>query len=192
MLENYETKVGPVVSVLIPTFNRPRYLSEALASALRQSYRNLQVIIVNDGGEDVSGIVNSFSDPRIIFINRKENYGKAFSLNEALDRAEGKYIAYLDDDDLYYPNHIETLVDVLENKTNCHVAYSDLYKKYCKVMPDGSRQVLSKVVNVSRDFDRFFMLYFNHVLHVSLMHRRDLIEKTGLYKEQLNILIDWD
>ncbi len=192
MLENYETKAGPVVSVLIPTFNRPRYLSEALASALRQSYRNLQVIVVNDGGEDVSSIVNSFSDPRIIFINRKENRGKAFSLNEALARAEGEYIAYLDDDDLYYPNHIETLVDVLENKTDCQVAYSDLYKVYYKIMSDGSRQVLSKIVKVSRDFDRFFMLYFNHVLHVSLMHHRDLIEKTGLYNEQLSVLIDWD
>lgn len=192
MLENYETKAGPVVSVLIPTFNRPRYLSKALASALRQSYKNLQVIVVNDGGEDVSGIVNSFSDPRIIFINRKENRGKAFSLNEALARAEGEYIAYLDDDDLYYPNHIETLVDVLENKTDCQVAYSDLYKVYYKIMSDGSRQVLSKIVKVSRDFDRFFMLYFNHVLHVSLMHHRDLLEKTGLYNEQLSILIDWD
>jgi len=128
----------------------------------------------------------------MIFINRKENRGKAFSLNEALARAEGEYIAYLDDDDLYYPNHIETLVDVLENKTDCQVAYSDLYKVCCKITPDGSRQVLSKVVNVSRDFDRFFMLYFNHVLHVSLMHHRDLIEKTGLYNEQLNVLIDWD
>jgi len=192
MVENCDKKVGPLVSVLIPTFNRPRYLSEALASALDQSYRNLQVIIINDGGEDVSGVVNSLSDPRIIFINRKENRGKAFSLNEALDRAGGKYIAYLDDDDLYYPNHIETLVDALENRTDCQVAYSDLYKAHCKVMPDGSRQVLSKVVNVSRDFDRFFMLYFNHALHVSLMHHRSLIEKTGFYNEELNVLIDWD
>ena len=195
MFENYETKIGapgPMVTVLIPTFNRPRYLSEALASALHQSYKNLQVIVINDGGEDVSGIVDSFSDPRIIFINRKENRGKAFSLNEALTRAEGKYIAYLDDDDLFYPNHIELLVDALENQTDCEVAYSDLYKAHCKIMSDGSRRVLSKVVEVSRDFDRFFMLYFNHALHVSLMHRRDLIEKTGPYNEELNILIDWD
>jgi len=187
-----QKKAGPMVSVLIPTFNRPRYLSEALTSVLNQSYGNLQVIVINDGGEDVSDIVNSFNDPRLIFINRKENRGKAFSLNEALIRAEGKYIAYLDDDDLYYPNHIETLVDALENKTDCQVAYSDLYKAYCRVSPDGSRQVLSKVVEVSRDFDRFFMLYFNHALHVSLMHHRSLIEKTGPYNEELNILIDWD
>jgi glycosyltransferase involved in cell wall biosynthesis len=192
MLKNGETKTGPLVSVLIPTFNRPRCLSEALASVLHQSHRNLQVIVVNDGGEDVSDIVNSAGDSRLVFINRKENRGKAFSLNEALARAEGKYVAYLDDDDLYYPHHIKTLVNALENQTDCQVAYSDLYKAYCKVMPDGSREVLSKVVEVSRDFDRLFMLYFNHVLHVSVMHSRDLLEKTGTYNEKLNVLIDWD
>lgn len=185
-------KAGPLVSVLIPTFNRPRYLCEALASVLHQSYGNLQVIVVNDGGEDVSSIIDSYRDPRLVFINRKENRGKAFSLNDALTRATGKYVAYLDDDDQYYPRHIETLVNALENQTGCQVAYSDLYKAYCKIMPDGTRQILGKVVEISRDFDRFLMLYFNHALHVSLMHRRDLIEKTGLYNEQLNILIDWD
>ncbi len=192
MAGNYERKIGPVVSVLIPTFNRPRYLAEALSSVLQQSYTNLQVIIVNDGGRDIGDIIASFNDPRLIYINRKQNLGKAFSLNQALSKAEGKYIAYLDDDDLYYPNHIETLVDVLENQTDCQVAYSDLYKMCCRIMPDGSRQILSKVVEVTRDFDRFFMLYYNHVLHVSLMHYRTLIEKTGPYNEQLNVLIDWD
>jgi len=185
-------KAGPVVTVLVPTFDRRRYLAGALASVVRQSYRNLQIIVINDGGEDVSDIVNSFGDERLIFIDRKENRGKGFSLNEALSRAEGKYVAYLDDDDLYYPNHIETLVDALENNSSCQVAYSDLYKVHCKVCPDGSRTVLSKVVEISRDFDRFFMLYYNHVLHVSLMHRRDLLEKAGPYNEDINVLIDWD
>ncbi len=192
MTDNYQKKVGPVVSVLISTFNRPRYLTEALTSIGQQSYTNLQVIVVNDGGEDVRDIIDSFNDTRLIYINGKENRGKAFCLNQALSRAEGKYIAYLDDDDLYYPNHIETLVDILENQTNCRVAYSDLYKVSCKVMPDGSRQVLSKVVEVSRDFDRFLMLYFNHVLHVSIMHDRTLLEKTGPYNEELRVLVDWD
>lgn len=135
MVENCEKNHGPVVSVLISTFNRPRYLYQAVASVLHQSYGNLQVIVVNDGGEDVSDIVNSFRDQRLIFINRKENRGKAFSLNQALTRAEGKYIAYLDDDDLYYPNHIEVLTNVLENQTDCRAAYSDLYKVCCRVMP---------------------------------------------------------
>jgi glycosyltransferase involved in cell wall biosynthesis len=190
--QNRENKNGPMVSVIVPTFNRPLYLAQALAGVVRQSFRNLQIIVVNDGGSDITGIVESFGDPRITFINRRQNRGKPFSLNEALARAQGKYIAYLDDDDLYYPHHIETLVEALENDSNCGVAYSDLYKVFCRIAPDGNRLVLSKVIEVSRDFDRFVMLYFNHVLHVSCLHRRDLLDKTGPYNEDLNVLIDWD
>jgi glycosyltransferase involved in cell wall biosynthesis len=191
-MENGGKKLGPLVSVLIPTYNRRRYLPVALASAIRQDYGNLEIFVIRDGGDDVSDIVNSFNDPRIIFIDRKENRGIPFTLNQALAQAKGKYICYLGDDDLYYPNHVSTLLNALENQTDCQVAYSDLYRTYCRIEPDGSRQVLSKVVEISRDFDRFVMLYFNHTLHVSLMHRRDLLEEAGPYNEDLNILIDWD
>jgi len=187
-----EARRGPLVSVLVPTFNRRSYLAQALASVVHQTYRNLQILVIKDGGEDVGGVVRSFNDPRMDFIERRENRGKPYSLNEALARARGKYVAYLDDDDVYYPHHVELLVETLEKATDCGVAYSDLYKTYCRVLPDGHRQVLSKQVEISRDFDRFLMLYFNHVLHVSLMHRRDLLEKTGRYNEALNILVDWD
>jgi glycosyltransferase involved in cell wall biosynthesis len=180
-----------LVSVIIPTYNRRRYLGEALASAVAQTYRHLEIFVVRDGGEDVADIVGAIDDPRVIFINRDENRGKPYSLNEALVRAKGEYVAYLDDDDMYYPQHVGVLVEALEHRTDCQVAYSDLYKTYCQVTPAG-RVVLSKQLEISRDFDRFLMLYFNHVLHVSLMHRRDLLERTGVYNERLNILIDWD
>ncbi len=180
------------MSILLPTYNRRRYLPYALASAVGQTYRNVEVFVVNDGGQDVSDVVRAFGDPRVHFIDRRENRGKPYSLNEALARAQGKYVAYLDDDDVYYPNHVQILVDALEGSTDCRVAYSDLYKTYCHVLSDGDREIRSKYVEVSRDFDRFLMLYFNHVLHVSLMHRRDLLDRTGPYNEDLNILIDWD
>jgi glycosyltransferase involved in cell wall biosynthesis len=192
MSQKSESKSGPMVSVIVPTFNRPLYLARAIDSVVRQNYGNLQIIVVNDGGSDVTGVVESFNDPRIAFINRRQNRGKPFSLNEALARAQGKYVAYLDDDDVHYPHHIETLVEALENDSDCGVAYSDLYKVYCRITSDGSRIALSKVVEVSRDFDRFLMLYFNHVLHVSCLHRRDLLDKTGPYNEDLNVMIDWD
>jgi hypothetical protein len=182
----------PLVSILIPTLNRRRYLPYALDSAVHQTYRNIEIFVINDGGADVSDIVRSFSDNRIVFLNRRENRGKAYSLNEALSQAKGKYVAYLDDDDLYYPHHIETLVKALESHPQYGAAYSDLYKTHCRIESDGSRTVLSKIVEVSRDFDRFFLLHFNHVLHMSLMHRRDLLAKTGRYSENLQILIDWD
>lgn len=192
MMENCAPKAGPLVSVLIPTYNRPRYLRTALTSVMRQDYGNLEIFVIRDGGEQVSDIVGAFNDSRIIFIDRKENRGIPFTLNEAVARAGGKYVCYLGDDDLYYSHHVSTLVNVLENETSCGVAYSDLYRTYCRVGPDGGREVLSKVLEVSRDFERFVMLYFNHTLHVSLMHRRDLFEKIGPYNEQLNVLIDWD
>jgi hypothetical protein len=183
---------APAVTVLVPTFNRRRYLGGALASILAQTYTDFEAIVVNDGGEPVDDVVHALDDPRLVFIDRRENRGKAASLNEALARARGRYVAYLDDDDHYYPHHLERLVGALEAHPECGAAYSDLYKVHCRVEPDGTRRVLGKVVNISRDFDRFFLCYFNHVLHVSLMHRRDLLEKTGPYNESLGVLIDWD
>ncbi len=183
---------GPLVSILIPTYNRPEFLTVAIQSALAQDYRNIEVVVARDGGQPIHEIVHSFDDDRIRFIDRGQNRGIPFTLNQAIDHARGKYITYLGNDDLLYPNHVGTLVDALESGTDCRVAYSDLYRTYCRLGPDNSRQVLSKVLEVSRDFDRFVMLYFNHVLHVSVMHQRDLVDQTGPYNEQLNVLIDWD
>jgi glycosyltransferase involved in cell wall biosynthesis len=194
--DNFKGGSDPLVSVILPTYNRPLYLAAALGSVVRQNYRNIQIIVANDGGADCAGVVESFNDKRIVFINRKQNRGLPFTFNEALGKARGKFVCYLGDDDIYYPEHVGTLVNALESHSpgapGYLAAYSDLYKVYCKVEPDGSRTVLSKVVEISRDYDPFLMLYFNNVLQVSLMHRRDLLDKTGPYNENLNVLIDWD
>jgi len=191
-MTNNTPQSGPLVTVLISTFNRRRYFAQALASILAQEYRNLQIIAVNDGGESVSDVVAAANDDRVIHIDRQENHGLAYSFNQALQYAQGKYVAYLGDDDLFYPHHVRRLVDTLEGDTDAGVAYSDLYKTHCRIMPDGSRQVLGKIVNISRDFDRFFLLHFNHTLHVCMMHRLDLLSKTGPYNEDIRVLIDWD
>ncbi len=182
----------PLVSILIPTYNRRRYLPVALSSALNQDYDCIEVLVLRDGGEDVRDIIESFDDSRIRFFDRGENRGIAYTLNQGLIESQGRYIAYLGNDDLFYPHHVRILVEALESHPHCGVAYSDLYRTYCRIEGDGSRTALSKVVEISRDFDRFLMLYFNHVLHVSMMHRKDLIGKTGFYNESLNVLIDWD
>ncbi len=202
MIRDRKKKAEPLVSVLLPTYNRRNFLPTALSSAVQQNYSNLEIFVIRDGGEDISDVINSFNDPRIVFIDRQENRGKAFSLNQALLQAKGKYIAYLDDDDLYYPHHIETLVNTLEDPRvflsedssggDCQLAYSDLHRTYCRIGPEGDREVLSKVLDISRDFDRFFTLCFNHTLHVSLMHTREILEKTGTFNEKLNVLVDWD
>jgi len=187
-----DCKKGPLVSVLMSTYNRPQYVGEAIESVLRQRYSNVELILVRDGGATVRDVVGEFDDNRLIFIDRDENRGLPYSFNEAMSRAKGEYICYLGDDDIFYPNHVGVLVDALEGQDEYGVAYSDLYKAHCRIMPDGRRIVLAKNVEISRDFDRMVMLQFNHALHVSLIHRRDLIEKMGPYNEKLNVMIDWD
>ncbi len=192
MAERLGKTCGPLVSVLISTYNRPMYVREALESILRQTYGNFEILLVRDGGMPVKDIVSQFDDRRLTFIDRDVNRGLPYSFNEAMSRAKGKYICYLGDDDIFYPEHIEVLVNAIEGQDKYGVVYSDLYKAHCRVMKDGRRVVLSKNVEVSRDFDRMVMLQFNHALHVAVMHRRDLLERAGGYNEKLNVLIDWD
>lgn len=192
MTVNNRPTSGPLVSVLISTYNRPSYVRQAVASILRQTYTNFEIILVRDGGRAVGDIVRQFDDRRLIFIDRDTNRGLPYSFNEALSRAKGRYVTYLGDDDIYYPNHIEVLVDALKGRDQYGVAYSDLYKVNCRVTEDGRRVVLSKNVEISRDFSRMTMLRFNHTLHVSLIHDRLLLERAGGYNEDLNVLVDWD
>ncbi|MHC5059879.1 MAG: glycosyltransferase family 2 protein [Planctomycetota bacterium] len=192
MMHGNRKHSGPLVSVLISTYNRPQYVCEALESILRQTYFNIEIILVRDGGTMVRDVISRFDDSRLIFIDRDENRGLAYSFNEALSRAKGDYICYLGDDDIFYPHHVEVLVNALEGQDEYEVAYSDLYKTHCRIGKNGERIVLSKNVEISRDFSRMTMLRFNHTLHVSIIHRRDLLERAGGYNEDLNVLIDWD
>ena len=175
MREDYQ-KNGPLVSVLIPTFNRARYFQKALKSILNQSYENMQVIVINDGGQDVSDIVESFYDSRILFINRKENYGKAYSLNEALKHAEGKYVAYLDDDDIYYPEHLETLVSRIKGPGGYDCVYADSWRCYGDIKDnrfiERSRKKYEKRPPV---FDRAALRQDNYISTLNVMHKKSCL-----------------
>ncbi len=187
-----EGQLKPHVSVLISTYNRKRYLPVAVRSVLDQDFQDFELIIVRDGGKPVADALAQFEDPRIRLIDREENRGVAASFNEAIASAKGQYITYLGDDDLWYPNHLSILVRALEENPSYGAAYTDLYKAHCIVREDGSREVLSKNLEISRDFDRLLMFQFNHALHVSLMHRKDIFVQAGGYNESLRVLIDWD
>ncbi len=192
MRKNRTKKTNPLVTVLLPTYNRAESLSAAIDSVLAQSYSQFELIVIRDGGKPIAPVMRNYDDSRIYLIDRDENRGKAASLNEALNQAKGRYVCYLDDDDRWYPNHISTLAEALEEQPEYGLAYSDLYKVHYRPLSGGRRQILAKNVEISRDFDRMLMFQFNHVLHVSLMHRMDLLEQAGPYNEDLRVLIDWD
>jgi len=102
-----------LVSVVIPCFNAAAYLKEAIKSIIHQSYRNLEIIIINDGSTDASpSMLMAFAekDPRIRLIHHTKNEGLVASLNEGVWLASGMYIARMDADDVSLRDRIEVLV----------------------------------------------------------------------------------
>ncbi|MDL2259456.1 glycosyltransferase [Deltaproteobacteria bacterium OttesenSCG-928-K17] len=182
----------PKVTVLISTYNRPQYLAEAIESVVNQRFQNWELIVLNDGGVDVSEVVDKFADPRIIYVPDTENKGAARRFNQGLEMARGEYVAYLGDDDAFYPNHLEVLSKALDEHPEVALAYSDLYA--ASSIADrrtGKRYILDKRIVVSRGFNREFMFHYNHVLHVSLMHRLDAARRVGGFDESVKVLIEW-
>lgn len=182
----------PKVTVLISTYNRPQYLAEAIESVVNQRYQNWELIVLNDGGVDVQDVVDKFADPRIIYVPDSENKGAARRFNQGLAMARGEYVTYLGDDDIFYPNHVEVLAKALDENPEVALAYSDLYSASSIAdRKTGRRYVLDRRISVSRGFNREFMFHFNHVLHVSLMHRLEAAKRVGCFDENVKVLIEW-
>jgi glycosyltransferase involved in cell wall biosynthesis len=181
----------PMVSIIIPTCDRPGFLKEALQSVISQTYKNLEIIIINDGGEDVSEIINSLDNKgNIIYLRHEDRMGPSAARNTGLKVARGKYIAYLDDDDVYYPNHLETLIVFLE-RSNSKVAYTDSYQAFQAWITD--RYVTTdKTITYSYDFDRQKFLISNYIHIINIVHRRELLDEIGLFDEELETHEDWD
>jgi len=106
--------MSPIVSVILPVYNGLPYLEEALDSVLTQSFRDFELIVINDGSTDGSAaIIENLHDPRIRFF-QQTNKGLATTLNRAISLARGKYIARQDQDDVSLPTRFERQVAFLD------------------------------------------------------------------------------
>ena len=115
----------PRVSVIVPTYNRPGFLARALASIRAQTYQDYEIIVINDGGMGVHQLCDLFG-PMIFYKQHGENRGLPAARNAGIRLANGEYIAYLDDDDLWLPDHLSKLISVRIG-TDCRLVYSDSY-----------------------------------------------------------------
>lgn len=110
-----KTKNNPTVSVIIPTYNRAHLIGRAIQSVLNQTYQDFEIIVVDDGSTDnTDEVVKDFGDERIGYIRHKGNKGGAAARNTGIRAAKGEYIAFLDDDDEFLPNKIESLLPPLQ------------------------------------------------------------------------------
>ena len=179
------------VSVIVPTFNRPKLLTKAIQSILNQTYTDYEIIVVNDAGEDVSQVVKSFNQPeRIYYINHAKNKGLGAARNTGIQHAGGKYIAYLDDDDLYYADHLETLVQFLENNPY-QAAYTDANRAHQQKEGDDYVTTERNLV-YSIDFNPDLLLVQNITPVLCMMHAKSCLDQAGWFDETLSVYEDWD
>jgi len=172
----------PLVSVLIRTKNRPELLEKALASVQMQDYQNLEVNIVNDGGEKIEHIVEKFDFERCFIKNNAESKGRAGAANELLNMINGKYAIFLDDDDTFDHSHIDDLLKIMLKNEGLLAVYS--------------------AVRIGEGLDG--KQYYNHPYSAALLRRGNyipfhavlfsakLVEMNCCFDESLEIYEDWD
>lgn len=103
------------VSVILPTFNRARSLFVSAQSVLQQSYRDLELIIIDDASQDDIGeVAAALSDPRVTYVRRDTNGGAAAARNTGLAAANGQFIAFQDSDDLWLPNKLKLQLEIMK------------------------------------------------------------------------------
>lgn len=185
------TVVQPLVSVIIPTKDRPEMLAQAVQSVLAQTFPDVEIIVVNDGGTDVQEVLDRInSKSNIAYIRHDRNQERSAARNTGIRTARGKYIAYLDDDDMYYPNHVQTLVEFLEN-SEYKVAYTDAVMAQ-QEKQNGKYVTINHSVPYSFDFDYDKILVGNFIPMLCLMHEKNCLDKTGLFDVNLGTHEDWD
>lgn len=180
-----------LVSVIVPTYNRPAMLVEAIHSVLDQTYEDVEIVVVNDSGVKVESILEPLNKKgNITYIRHSGNRGLAAARNTGIAASRGQYIAYLDDDDVFLPHHIETLVTFMENGGH-KVAYSDAYRALQNRLGDTYTTV-RRDVPFSSDFDHDRILTENFIPVLCVIHRKECLHETGLFDENLRRLEDWD
>ena len=118
---------NPIVSVIIPAYNVEKYIRNAIDSVLGQTYKDIEIIVVDDGSTDGTkkSLEPYIKDNKIIYLYQN-NRGLSGARNSGIKTAKGEYIALLDADDLFYPSKIEKQLIYMENNKDCDFCYCDV------------------------------------------------------------------
>ena len=159
-----------IVSVIMPVYNGEKYIAEAIESILNQTFQNYELIIINDASTDNTvNIIENYKDSRIRLIQNNSNLGLGLVRNIGLNNARGKYIAWLDSDDINMDTRLEKQVNLLENNPNI-----GLCGTWVKTI--GNAENVWKFP-IQSDFIKSNMLFHNCFAASSVMLRREIIIK---------------
>lgn len=180
----------PLISVIIPVYNRTEFIGEAIESVLRQTIQDFEIIVVDDGSErDVKKALQPYWHKIKYLYQEHKSVGAA--RNYAIKESKGKYIAFLDDDDIFEPIKLEIQSSILERNPDIVFVYSDYYIFYNKNIL-SKKIVLSSCRNISsKDFPQEF--FFNYNVHpATILIRRKYLYSIGLLDEDLSPHDDGD
>jgi len=180
----------PKVSVIIPTYNRARYLLRALQSVLDQTFQDLEIVVVDDASTDETPqIVKALPDPRIRYFRHQTNMQEAGSRNTGVQNSVGAYIAFLDDDDVWLSQKLAMQVDLLDRKpSKIGAVYSSFLKidaESGKVLGQWNAEKRGNVSDALRE-DNWIGI------PSTILVRRECFDRVGLFDEKVEFGLDYD
>lgn len=183
---------APRVSVILRTKDRPGFLAEALDSLRRQTISDFETVVVNDGGPISPALLEPAPGRALRIVAPPAPGGRTRALNAGLAAARGTYVAYLDDDDLLLPEHLETLARFLDGSDEYKAAYTSVRQVEQLLGDDGRYRDGRELTVYGRPFDAARLLYKNDIPLIGLAHRRALAEEIGGFDETFDQFEDWD
>ena len=182
----------PLVSVVMPTYNYAKFIGDAIRSVLDQTYENLELIIIDNYSEDnTEDIIASFSDSRIKYKKFRNNGIIAASRNVGICESRGKYIAFIDSDDLWKPTKIEKQIELLEKNDNIFLVCSRFI-----IIKNGKVSRIRPRKRILRSGNVFIPLFLsiNFIGSSSVLLRNVLKENNYLFDtdERLRAIEDYD
>lgn len=179
-------KHTPLVSVLIPTYNAEKYITQALRSVLGQTYSNIEIIVVNDGSTDSTRELLETYAKKGVKVIHQSNKGQSAAANRAFYESQGELIKFFDADDLLSPDHIKIQVDALHNCKNT-LAFGEWARFYL-----NPAEAVFALNNNSAKLNPIDFWLKNHtMLQCALwLIPREILNKSGLWDEQLSLIND--
>ena len=177
----------PLVSAVIPTYNNGPLVTEAVESALAQTYSNKEVIVVDDGStDDTISRLNKFGSD--ITVIRQEHAGPPVARNAGIRASRGEFVAFLDSDDLWMPEKMARCLPPFERNPRVGVVYTAVR---ITEMESGLQYLLPQYT-LSGNMARKLFLECHGVNTSTLMARRSLLDEVGMFDEELFRAQDWD
>lgn len=177
-----------LISVILPTYNRASLLPRAIKSVLNQTYKNLELIIIDDHSTDnTKKIVGDFKDKRIRYVRHKKNRGAAASRNTGIKLAKGEYIAFQDSDDEWLPKKLGKHIEIFKGLSKRYgVVYAD-----CWIIEGSKKYLISSKFDQKSGSIKKDILKGNFIT-IQAVVRKSCFSNIGLFDEKLPRFQDWE